>query len=376
MRKFHVVASEIVTNGGSKRLVVLLAAVMVAAAPVPPALTDLLTDYAAGRFVQSVQAAAAVDDLGPLRVRFVQDVPAWIAADPALADGRRRAAAAFLLELAHARLASDWARFTDLIEWMCVQLRSGAPTEFERAWQHASIALASRARERVWLLGEFSWLPHQPPPRRIPPSKNPSPQHLMHALDRFPDDPHLRLARIVAWTWGRDAEPARNTPAVMVSLSSRRRAAQSDAITALETLLEDREVGAEAHLRIGQLQFAMADYSAALRSFETAQAATNVPTLQFLGHFLAARTREALAQLDAARREYAMALAIIPGAESAAVALGSLRFVHDERTEAVALFQEIFSEARREDDPGRLVGYGSFMHWARLRDAMRKELEQ
>jgi tetratricopeptide (TPR) repeat protein len=351
-----------------------LAAAFIASGPVPPTLLELLLEYSAGRHEQAVAAAAAMEDLGPLRVRFVQDVPAWVAAESALADTRRRAAASFLLELAQARLESDWARFSDLIEWTCLQLRTAPPDDFERAWQRASVALAGRARERVWLLGEFSWLPQQTPPRRIATAKDPSPAHLMHALDRFPDDAQLRLARIVAWSWGRDAEPARNAGAVMAMVSSRRRIAQSDAITALEALVDDRDVGAEAHLRIGQLRLAMGDHSAALQSFEAAQVAASDPAVRFLGHFLAGRALEAIAQLPAARRQYEHALDVMPGAESAAVALASLRFVQDDRAAAVALFQQTFAQASREDDPGRLVGYGSFMHWPRLRDAMRAEL--
>ncbi len=43
-------------------------------------------------------------------------------------------------------------------------------------------------------------------------AKNEPPQvtHLMHALERFPDDPQFQLSRVVAWTWGRDGEPIRN----------------------------------------------------------------------------------------------------------------------------------------------------------------------
>ena len=78
---------------------------------------------------------------------------------------RRAAVAAFLLELTHARLESDWLRLADLIEWMCLDLRAGRPApEFERAWHQASVALAGRARARLWLLGEFA-VPHQKPMR-------------------------------------------------------------------------------------------------------------------------------------------------------------------------------------------------------------------
>jgi tetratricopeptide (TPR) repeat protein len=353
------------------RVVALLVGLI--AVPAPPALLDLLADYGSGRYDDAVKAAAAIEDLGPMRVRFVQDVPAWIAADVSQMSQRRAVAAAFLLELAHARLETDWARLSDLIEFFCQQLRAGDAREFEMAWQRASVALASRARERIWLLGDYPLLPGQRPPERVQPVENPSPQHLIHALERFPDDPQLRLARIVAWTWGRDGEPVRNVGTGAPSVSARRRASVAEAIDALEALVEDKDVGAEARLRIGQLQFALTDYDDALRAFQAAQSAAS-PDIRYLAHFLAARTLEAMMRTDAAQREYEEALRILPGAESAALALGSLQFVNDDRAAAVALFQRSFEQPRREDDPGRLAGYGSFMHWPRLRDDLRAKL--
>jgi hypothetical protein len=109
----------------------------------------MLDTYYQGRYDEAIAKAAALPDLGPFRLRFVQDSPVWVNADPAQIDRRRAAAAAFLLELTAARLESDWGRFADLIEWTCVQLRTTAtPTEFEHAWHSASHALAGRIRSR------------------------------------------------------------------------------------------------------------------------------------------------------------------------------------------------------------------------------------
>jgi tetratricopeptide (TPR) repeat protein len=274
-------------------------------------------------------------------------------------------------------LETDWGRLVDLIEWICVDLRSGNPSRtFERAWYVASAALAGRARARVWLLGEYAVLPHQPPPRRAPtPPKNPSPQHLIHALDRFPDDPELRLARIVAWTWGRDGEPYRNlTARATTFLTSRRSPAQP--IKALETLVEDPSVGAEALVRIGQLHFAAADAAGALRAFELARPRAASPAVRYLASFLAGRALEALKRPAEAIEQYRRALEVLPDAESAAIALASLQFVGEDRDAAVALLNRAFASPAAEDDPGRLVGYGSYMHWPALRTAMRAELRR
>src|SRR4029453_104614 len=131
-------------------------------------LVGMLNAYERGRYDEAVAKASALPDLGSFRLRFVQDSPLWVKQDPARIEARSAAAAAFLLEVTAARLESDWGRFSDLIEWTCVQLRATAkPTEFERAWHAASHALAGRARARQWLLRLSPRLPPQKPaPRR------------------------------------------------------------------------------------------------------------------------------------------------------------------------------------------------------------------
>jgi tetratricopeptide (TPR) repeat protein len=359
-------------------LLVVSGTTMIAAPPpATPDVIGLIDAYLTGRYDQAVSDAAAADDLGPFRLRFVQDTPGWITADPALAAKRRAATAAFLLELMHARLESDYYRFSDLVEWTCVQLRaSGAATPFERSWYLASVALASRARARIWLLGESPRLPHQPPLKRTLPPKteNPSPRHLMHAIERVPDEPRLQLAQIVAWTWGRDAEPIRNRRA-REDDSSRfiRRPTQLDALTAYEKWLDDPIVGAEARVRSGLIHFSVGAFENALRAFEPAQEASDAQT-RYLALFNAGRALEALQRQDEAVVRYEKALTAVPSAESATIALASLRFSRDEREAAVALLTRRFSAAAREHDPMRLVGYGSFSRWDDLRADLRREV--
>ena len=357
---------------------VVATAVALSANTQTPQVTDFIDAYFQGRYDEAVKRAAAVEDLGPLRLRVVQDVPVWIRADPALTEQRRAAAAAFLLELTHARLESDWGRLVDLVEFMCVELRAGTPSpSFERAWHRASVALAGRARARLWLLGEFAQLPHQPA-RRPTAESSPtvSPKHLMHALERFPDDPQLRLARIVAWTWDRDQEPVRNVePRRDLPVTLARRAPpQREAITALQPLTEDAVVGAEALFRTGQIHFSMGEHAAALQAFEQAQPRATDPAIRYVAFFSAGRALEALKQPARAIEQYRKALDVMPNAESAAIALASLLFVRDDRESAVSLFDRTFPNQSAAADPGRLVGYGSFMHWPSLRAAMRAEL--
>jgi tetratricopeptide (TPR) repeat protein len=342
-------------------------------------LIALIDIYSQGRYDEAVTKAAAVPDLGPLRLRFVQDTPVWVSADAGRAEARRAAVAAFLVELTAARLESDWGRFSDLIEWTCLQMRTaGPPTEFERAWHAASHSLAGRGRTRQWLLGEYARLPHQKPLKR-PPAKANEPQpatHLMHALERFPDDPHFQLSRIVAWTWGRDAEPIRNVRRRDDDDRPRgiTRAPQLEAIVALEPLTLIPEVAAEAWVRTGLVHFTVGDHAAALRAFETAQPIATEPAMKYLAHFNAGRSLEALGRPDDAIREYRRSLDVVPDAESATVALTSLQFTRDDRDAALPQIDRVFNRPPAPTDPGRLIGYGSFVRWPALKAAMRAAL--
>jgi tetratricopeptide (TPR) repeat protein len=341
--------------------------------------TALLDTYERGRYDEAVARTAAIADLGPFRLRFVQDSPVWVNADPARSERRRAVAAAFLLEVTAGRLEADWGRFADLIEWTCVQFRTTAqPTPFERSWHTASHALAGRARAREWLLGVTPRLPHQKPApeRKLQPNERPPATHLMHALERFPDDPHFQLSRIVAWTWGRDGEPIRNVRARDDSDRPRtvRRAPQLEAIVALEPLTAVPDVAADAWMRIGLVHFSVSDFAAALRAFETALPIATGPAMKYLAHLNAGRALERLQRQEDAMRAYQQALAIIPDAESATVALTSLQFMRDEREAAVSAIDRVFNRRPVADDPGRLVGYGNFIHWPDLKAAMRGAL--
>ena len=354
-------------------IVVMILLAPAAAQPVAVDVIALIDDYYQGRHDDAVAKAAALPDLGPLRLRFVQDTLGWVAADPAQAERRRHAVAGFIVELAAARLETDWGRLSDLIEWTCAQiLRPGPPSEFEHTWHMSTTALAGRARTRVWLLGPFARLPHQKP---RPPQKDdpPSPKHLLHAIERFPDDPHFQLARVIAWTWGRDEEPIRNLRRDDDEESRARvsRAPQLEAIVALEPLTSVPAIAAEALIAIGRIRVTVRDHAAALRAFEQAQPLAQTTELRYVSALLAGRALEALDRGDEAAAQYRRALEIVPGAESATIALAGLRFSGDARDQAVAMIDSLFTKPSTTTDPVRLVGYGSFMHWPQLKAAMR-----
>ena len=363
-------------------VICMLAAVTASAQNSTVNLLGLLDTYAAGRHDEAIAKAAALPDLGPLRLQFVQQTQPWINADPATSAHRRAAVAGFVVELAAARLESDWGRLSDLIEWTCAQIlrASGPPTAFERSWHMATTALAGRARVRLWLLGPYARLPHQPPLKRLPQKDDPpSPLHLMHAIERFPDDPEFQLARVIAWTWGRDAEPVRNIREEWqrnIARGASSRPPQLEAITAFRPLINMPSVAAEAHIRTGLIYVTVSDHAAALKSFEAAQPIATTPQLKYLSHFLAGRSLEILQHQDDAMAQYARALEVVPHAESATIALASLQFLRDEAEPSIALINETFDKPSAATDPGRLVGYGAYLHWPEIKAAMRAELKK
>jgi tetratricopeptide (TPR) repeat protein len=199
----------------------------------------------------------------------------------------------------------------------------------------------------------------------------------MHAIERFPDTAEFQLARVVAWTWGRDAEPIRNMRREWRDNADRwasPRPPQLEALTAFAPFLAVPALAAEAHIRSGLIHVTVGNHAAALQSFEAAQPIAQTTALKYLSHFLAARSLEMLQRQDDAIASYQRALDVVPKAESAAIALASLQFHRSEAEPSIALINSTFEKPSSTTDPGRLVGYGSFVHWPEIRAAMRAEL--
>jgi tetratricopeptide (TPR) repeat protein len=154
------------------------------------------------------------------------------------------------------------------------------------------------------------------------------------------------------------------------------RPAQLEAITAFAPLLDSPAVAAEAHLRTGIMYTTVGDHAAAVRSFDAAQPLARTAQLKYLSHFLAGRSLEALQRQDDAIAQYRRALDIVPDAESATVALASLQFLRGDAEPAIAAINKTFAVATTTTDPGRLVGYGSYLHWPEIKAAMRAELKR
>ena len=148
----------------------------------PLEVAALLERYASGDAEGAVVATATARHVDQLRQSYTSQATTWVkAASPSEQDRRRLVAAAFGLEIAHARLTLEWQSVRDLVDWGCRLLReSPSPLPAERHWHLAAVAIGVRAAD-LQLLGPGSKF-----------------GHFAHAMERFPSDERIQLAEVVA----------------------------------------------------------------------------------------------------------------------------------------------------------------------------------
>jgi tetratricopeptide (TPR) repeat protein len=332
----------------------------------PTALT-LLDQYDRGEYDAVLQAFAAARDTETLRKDIEKNGAAWTASrGPALEARRRLVAATMALELAHARMSDQWHSLRSLVEWGCQLLGTAAPSDAERLWHVASIALAGGALDDALLFNARTGLRTY--------------RHLSHAEERFPLDPRVRLAsRFVmpgppaqgSETFNAGLEPALGETS-RGSLAKNR----DKAIERLKELAGDPVVGAEAALRIGHLQLSNLKLSEALESFQSALRPDTTPYVAYLAHFLTGRTFERVERPDSAEQAYARALEAVPLAQSAMLARSALLTRAGRTDEAAALAAASFGARPRPTDPWRLFPRGDYYRWPETIAALRAELRR
>jgi tetratricopeptide (TPR) repeat protein len=303
---------------------------------------------------------------------------AWVRSGPDTTR-RRLAAASFALEFTHARLETDWRALVTLLEWGCEQLRGGPPTESERTWQLAVLAVSGRA-------GDFGRLQIGPGPEwavgpitridlatlREYAGKT---GHLSHAIARFPDEPRVLLAT-ARLSFGRfEGEPTRNEKVTSVDLKGFRRTGRLRALAYLDAIRAHPALELEAHMRAGHIHYAMGSYNTALRLERLALAGSPDVRTAYLAHFTAARVLLALERPDEAARDFEAAIALQPRAQSAVLALTVLQSSSTTDTPSFAPLRRALDSHDPFDDPWRLFGYGDYARWPELRAALRGAIE-
>jgi tetratricopeptide (TPR) repeat protein len=283
-------------------------------------------------------------------VRLLQDIAA--AGNPWPGSAQREAD--YALELADAALSASGmagtiaasevgrllGRFSRLVR------NPVEPDAFERAWLWASICLAE---------GKFSKVAAAP--------------LVDYALVRFPNDPHFVLARaiVVDQRWrihgtvgigGSSEGPEQVTQAYVADVVAKYRAAA--AFT---------ETSTEASVRLGWFLHRIGRHADAIATLEAAPAAQD-PAMNYLRHIFLGHAFVAVDRLDDAIAAYRLAVADVPDAQSARVALMSALAARGDITGAEALGRQI-EMAVSAGDPWFNYWFGDARWYAQARDAVR-----
>jgi hypothetical protein len=318
--------------------------------------TDALTYYDLGEHETVARALATSIGADPARVipMLARDAEAWIAAAaPAEAPRRRRAAAAFALELGWAGLDTQFEVSREATEWACQLLRrAGPPTGFERRWHVAALAL---------LAGSFEH----------PDASQPAlPPHIGHVAARFPGEPRLALARALLDERRFWIERTQFTPE-FVAIGERGLAGR--AVEALAPAAAHAETRAEARLRLGFFEHRRGDGKAALEHLAAAALGDDDGSRVYLAHLFAGWTHERAGRMDEAIAAFRRALEAVNGL-SAALGLAVRLYAEDRRDEADQVVRAALAAAL--PDPWKSFGYGEYRRMPQLMAELRAELQR
>jgi tetratricopeptide (TPR) repeat protein len=331
-----------------------------------------LDAYSTGRYGEALQGLLAVDDVRRFGRRYVGDADQWIErGDRGVREWRSRVAATLLLELIRTTLDRSRQAYTEsryALEVYCRRFRDAPPSEFEKVWMLASVALAQGAYDEELLLG-----PLRGGRRDLRAG------HVSHVRERYPDDGRLALAAVGSYDGGRITvlpSDAVDVRAVREPDGSYRRVAvvqaSDDTIRALQRLADDDQVGGEASLRLGIIHFQSGVFPEAISYLSKAAAVQADPHVAYLGHLFLGRVHEAVGRPDAAVRAYREAVRVVPGAHSAAVSLAAALFLAGKVDDASDVMK--LATGNAVPDPWRAYSLRDLRFWpqyqARLRDML------
>ena len=328
-----------------------------AAVPVLPS-GEMLDRYVAGRLpplVLDVQTTSSF--VAQLR----RIAPLWIGAstDPA-ASRRRLAVAAFALELDAANLDHPMqpGLGNGLVEWACDLVRSGPPVLAERDFYVASIALLERVHTmRVTLViqGAQAMRDNNDGALRF---------HVAHAESRFPKDPQWALTRAVAEelvTWPARRDEDKLTVTAGVERRTRERYREAMAIDAVRD---------EAHLRFGYFELRRGRMDAALAEFDHVSPSAADPMVRYWLHLFRGRALVRMNRTAEAAASFRRAVAEVPGAQAATVALGAALAADRQATDGVDLVSQMLTNTPVRD-PWSLYEFPTTRHWTSAIEALR-----
>ena len=343
-----------------------------------PALHAQLDRYLAGEFDAVAAELAAVRNFDNLREDLERHAPAWMTA---AGDGERArrqlAAATFALEAARAAEHEEWKWVQQirgvkppqppalwwkapprLIEWGCEVIRTGqVPPAVERVWHLASVAVAQRRSDYEFLIGS-PWEERGDPKQEI--------EHLSHATFRFAEEPRLILAQAIAIEWRTWPTTARHARTAVIGLTQ--------AMSAFERLTRDPIIGAEASLRLASLRLRGRNLTGAIELFDRVETMTRDRYLIYLARYFRGQAQERQKRPADAERAYRGALATIPKAISATMALAAMLARDGRTSEASSLVEAALTASPPPLDPWRAYAAADDRFWPQLIRRLRAEI--
>jgi tetratricopeptide (TPR) repeat protein len=320
-----------------------------------PSIAALIAAYA--DFVQGRGADVdlTVIDLDAARQELARLDPSTIptrqGAAPEIArEAQRRLITSFALEIAAIGSRRHQSAAARLIEWACGYVRANAaPNEFDRAWQLAALSALEGGIDSQTLR-----------------------MHLGH-LHGYDTEPRVLLARGIV-------EEQFNAPSEVLTRSltsadlarAREEIAHSEgeglraadrAIARFREATADDAVRAEAFLRLGHVELRLAHYDAALTAWERVDQMTGDRFLLYLQHLFRGLAYEGQNRTADARRSYAAALDVSPGAHSAVLRLAALGFRHDRGDEPAHLIDALLHSDDPRRDPWWSYYAGDWRSW-------------
>lgn len=340
------------------------------------AATALLDRYLRGDDQAVVDALSAESSLDDFLQQLKRDGPAWIDADgPAERNRRELTAATVALEAARAgewrawklritaELPSDaegprrppvvtlyWKAPPLLLEWGCALIRvDHQPVDVRRDWFRASIAVAERAEDYEFLVGDTKL--DELADKHIYEYNSDVILHARHAALAFPNEPRFKLAQAIA-------EELHDPPAAQKRY---------------EEDLDDVDLRGEAAMRLGVMAYWQKADERALAQFAKTESLTRDPWVLYLGRYVTGLVEIRRHHPADAERAFRRALEAVPRAQAATVSLATLLFESGRRAEAGAL-EEAMTAGPAVADPWRGYADADDRFWpiliARLRKAI------